>query len=85
MARYIVNRVLSGVLTLFLFVTIMFFVVQIALPGDFVTSLGPMTAEDAADLRQQYGLDRPLYVQYFGWLGSILTLDLGFSFARGPV
>ena len=85
MARYILNRVLSGVLTLFLFVTIMFFVVQIALPGDFVTSLGPMTAEDAADLRQQYGLDRPLYVQYFGWLGSILTLDLGLSFARGPV
>jgi len=33
-----------------------------------------------ADWRRQFGLDRPLHVQYFTWLGNILTLDFGESF-----
>lgn len=85
MARYILSRVVSGLLTLFLFVTLLFFLANILIPGDYVTSLGPMTAEQAAEIRSQLGLDRPLYIQYFDWLGSLVTLDLGESFSRGPV
>lgn len=85
MARYISNRLASGLVTLFLFLTLLFFLANAVIPGDYVTSLGPMSAEQAATLREQLGLDRPLYVQYFDWLGSLLTLDLGESFGRGPV
>ena len=38
-----------------------------------------ITAADIARLKHNFGLDRPLYVQYFGWLGSVLRGDLGYS------
>lgn len=85
MARYVLYRLISGLFTLFLFVTLLFFLANVLIPGDFVSSLGPMTAEQAAEMRGQLGLDRPLYVQYFDWLGSLFSLDLGDSFGRGPV
>jgi peptide/nickel transport system permease protein len=83
MIRYLLRRLASGLLTLFLFVTVLFFLVDAVLPGDFVTSLGPMTADQAADVRDELGIDRPLYLQYLDWLGSVATLDLGTSF-EGP-
>ena len=85
MARYILNRVLSGLLTLFLFLTLLFFLANLVIPGDFVTSLGPMPADAAEALRQELGLNRPLYEQYFDWLGSLFTLDMGESFGQGDV
>jgi peptide/nickel transport system permease protein len=85
MVRYIVNRVLSGMLTLFLFVTLLFFLASVLIPGDFVTSLGPLTAGDAAAARESLGLDRPLPVQYLDWLGSLSTLSLGVSSSGSPV
>jgi peptide/nickel transport system permease protein len=85
MARYILNRVLSGLLTLFLFLTLLFFLANLVIPGDFVTSLGPMTGDDANALRDELGLNRPLYEQYFDWLGSLVTLDMGESFSQGSV
>lgn len=85
MAGYIVRRVLSGLLTLFLFLTLLFFLANVVIPGDFVTSLGPLQAEQAASIREELGLDRPLYVQYFDWLGSLASLDLGTSFGQGDV
>ena len=38
-----------------------------------------ITAADIARLKHNFGLDRPLYVQYFGWLGNVLRGDLGYS------
>lgn len=85
MARYTLNRMASGLLTLLLFVTLLFFLASVMIPGDFVTSLGPMSADDAAAARDALGLDRPLHVQYVDWLGSIFTLNLGNSFTGFPV
>ncbi|MFZ0013691.1 MAG: ABC transporter permease [Acidimicrobiia bacterium] len=85
MGGYILNRVLSGILTLFLFVTLLFFLASAVIPGDFVTSLGIMPADAAAALRAELGLDQPLFAQYLTWLKSIFTLSLGDSFGRGPV
>ena len=85
MARYVLNRVLSGLLTLFLFVTLLFFLASAVIPGDFVTSLGIMPADEAAAIREELGLDQPLLSQYFTWLRSIFTFSLGESFGGGPV
>lgn len=83
MSRYILRRLGSSLLTLFLFVTLLFFLVNAVVPGDYVTSLGPMTADQAAATRDELGLDRPLQLQYLDWLRSLATLDLGASF-EGP-
>ena len=85
MTRYVLARLGSGLVTLFLFVTLLFFLVNIVVPGDYVTSFGPLSAEQAASAREALGLDRPLPVQYFAWLTSLATLDLGTSFNGPPV
>lgn len=85
MTGYVLRRLGSGLVTLFLFITALFFLVNIVVPGDYVTSFGPMSGEQAEAAREGLGLDRPLYVQYFDWLMSILTLDLGMSFGGAPV
>lgn len=83
MTSYVAGRLGSGLVTMFLFVTLLFFLVNAVLPGDFVSSFGPMPAEQSAAMREQLGLDRPLWSQYLDWVGSLLTLDLGTSF-MGP-
>ena len=85
MSRYVAGRIISGLFTLFLFVTLLFFLVNILIPGDFVTSLGPLDGETGARIRSELGLDIPLYEQYFRWLGSLVTFDLGDSYAGEPV
>jgi peptide/nickel transport system permease protein len=72
---------------LWLVVTITFVLVRLA-PGDPAQLLVPPTAsvQDAARLRAELGLDRPLVVQYARWLGGVLRGNLGESFAtRLPV
>jgi len=75
---YVLGRLGSGALTLFVFVTLLFFLVNIVVPGDYVSQF-ILTGDQGAALRDQLGLDRPLYEQYFDWLGSIITLNLGTS------
>jgi peptide/nickel transport system permease protein len=68
----------------FILVTVIFFVMRV-IPGDPVTSqLGPRGGEEARErMTRQLGLDQPVYVQYFQYLGSVLTLDLGDSLVFG--
>lgn len=72
---------------LWLVVTITFMLVRLA-PGDPSQLLVPPTASaaDAARLRAELGLDRPLAMQYAHWIGGVLRGNLGESFAsRRPV
>ena len=86
MLRFIVKRLLLLPLLMLLFTVVVFALVQ-APPGDFLTSYVAMLASsgssmDAAQveaLKQQFGLDQPVHVQYFLWLGSIVRGDLGLS------
>ena len=67
---------------------ISFIIIQLA-PGDFLTqqALNPqVSAERVAQERARFGLDRPVYLQYFIWLSNALRLDFGHSFSyRIPV
>ncbi|WP_279583088.1 ABC transporter permease [Fodinicola feengrottensis] len=85
--RYLGGRLLGTVVTL-LGVAVVVFVVLRALPGDTITAkLGTESANlDAgqlAALRHFYGLDRPLPLQFFSWLGGVLTGNLGVSLDTG--
>jgi len=62
--------------------------VLLRLTGDVAIAIAGegARAEDIAAVRQQYGLDRPLVVQYFDWLGKTLSGDFGQSlYFRTPV
>jgi peptide/nickel transport system permease protein len=66
-------------------ITLISFAVMKAAPGDpvsLVTDLNPnMNAETIKRIRAHYGLDDPVYVQYWKWLRNMLMLDFGTSFA----
>lgn len=87
MISYIIRRLLIAVPVLFGISLISFFLVRLV-PGDTVTALLGMnyTEEQAALLREKYGLDRPLILQYVIWLFNVLQGDFGYSsFANKPV
>ncbi|ABQ47688.1 MULTISPECIES: ABC transporter permease [Thermotoga] len=88
MLGYILRRLVQMLVTLFVISVISFVIIQLP-PGDYLTSyIASLAATgetvDQATieaLRKQYGLDLPIYVQYFKWLWGILHGDFGYSFS----
>ncbi|TQM09239.1 ABC transporter permease [Pseudonocardia kunmingensis] len=81
------RRILEAALTL-LGVAVLVFVMLRAIPGDQITaSLGTeaaaLTPAQRAALEAYYGLDQPLVVQFFTWIGAVLTGNLGASQRSG--
>lgn len=86
MARYIVERLILAVLVA-IFVSIVSFGL-LRLSGDLAADLAgeDATDEQIAEIEVLYGLDRPLVVQYFDWIGGVMQGDLGRSlFTDEPV
>lgn len=88
MLWYILRRIGSGFVLLFLVATFMFFLLQAA-PGDPVQAMVggyPVSDEYRAQMEEQFGLNLPLFERYVNYVSSLLQGDLGFSFAhRLPV
>ena len=91
--RYILKRLLWMIPFLFAVSVVAFVLIQ-APPGDYLTTFIAKLGEsdevlDQAtidNLRRRFGLDQPLYVQYFKWVGNLLQGDFGMSFEwRQPV
>ncbi len=84
MREYVLKRILQMIPTI-LMITLMVFAMMQAIPGDPIISLlGDAYDEDDAELlRQQYGLDKPIYVQYFIWIGKLVRGDWGESILTG--
>ncbi|RIH83763.1 Glutathione transport system permease protein GsiC [Calidithermus terrae] len=83
MTAYIVRRLLQGVVVLFLISAVTFLLINLAPGGPTsAVSLG-RTAEEREAVLRQYGLDRPVLVRYFDWLGGVLRGDLGKSYNQG--
>jgi peptide/nickel transport system permease protein len=79
-----VVRKVGGALLTLLGVAVVVFIMLRAIPGDQITAnLGTeaaaLTPAQQDALREYYGLDQPLFVQFFSWLGNLLTGNLGFS------
>jgi peptide/nickel transport system permease protein len=86
--RYVLSRVVAALILLAV-ITVVNFVLTHILPGDPVTALvGQFPAPPAyvALVRHDYGLDQPLYIQLWLYLGSLLHGNLGYSFgSQRPV
>jgi peptide/nickel transport system permease protein len=88
MLNYIIGRLARMIPQVFLISILAFIIIQLP-PGDYLTeqirrleSTGvTMDTGQVQRLANLYGLDKPLHVQYFRWIGNIVTkLDFGYSF-----
>jgi peptide/nickel transport system permease protein len=82
--RYLLNRAWQSLVTLFLATVVVFLGVR-ALPGDPALALAgeDRTPEALAAIRQQYGLDQSLPVQFWHFASNVLHGDLGISIRTG--
>ncbi len=82
MGRYLIRRLLQAIPLLFLVSVFMFALIH-AIPGgpEAVIFNPHLDAAGRAALRARFGLDDPVPVQYFKWLGRALVGDFGFSFS----
>jgi oligopeptide transport system permease protein len=78
LTRFIVKRVWVSMIMLFLLVTISFFMVKL-IPGSPFTS-DKMQAGNKAAIYAYYGLDKPVWQQYFVYMGNLLKGNLGTSY-----
>jgi|SRR6266850_885349 len=93
MIRYLTRRLLLGLFTIFFVSMVSFAIIQLP-PGDFVdTYIAQLeqdgrvgSADEAEGLRKLYGLDQPVYVQYFNWITQVVQGNFGQSLeAKRPV
>ena len=87
MTQYLIRRILYMILLLWVLTVVSFIIIQLP-PGDLVSSIARRLTEtgEAADqamldgMRKNYGLDQPIYVQYWRWFTNVLQGNFGFSF-----
>jgi peptide/nickel transport system permease protein len=86
--KYLVRRLIFMIVTVWIITVIAFMVIQLP-PGDYVTRMVTQMVSQGADsidpatmeqLRDQYGLNDPIYVQYYKWMKNIVTKgNFGYS------
>ncbi len=79
MLRYIIRRLMGAIPTLFIIITISFFLMRLA-PGGPFSRERSLPPEIEANLNKVYHLDDPLWLQFFNYLGDLLQGDFGPSF-----
>ena len=87
MGGYIIRRILTMIPTLLVISMLVFVIIQLP-PGDYLESHiaelqsqgESVDLQKIAFLREEYGLDRPMYEQYFYWVTGMLQGDFGYSF-----
>ena len=84
MLKFILRRALAAIPLLLASTVLAFFVMQLA-PGDFLTKFQgqPGIRQETIDqMREQFGLTQPWYIQYFKWLWNVLHGNFGYSFDK---
>ena len=86
MWQYIVRRIFTSIIILFVIAFILYLIIR-SMPGDYVVNITAgkknVTPEMVAQLMHIYGLDTGVIEGYFKWLGNALQLDFGNSFMYG--
>lgn len=89
MLAYLGRRLVLAAITVWAVSALSFAIIQLP-PGDFVSTYiaqiessgGSVSAQEATSLRDQYGLNDPMYVQYFKWMWLVLHGDFGRSMSE---
>jgi oligopeptide transport system permease protein len=87
MGKYLLRRILQ-MIPVVLGTTLLVYALVFALPGDPVQAMfgdKPVNPAVAAQIRAEYNLDKPFFIQYLLFLKNALTLDFGQTFAGQPV
>lgn len=81
MTRYLIIRAV-GVIPTLIGISILVFGITYLIPGDpaLIMAGSEATPEVVANLRQQWGLDQPVYIRYLSWLGNMVRGNLGDSY-----
>lgn len=82
--RHPLTRRLGEAILTLIGVSILTFIILRVIPGDQITAAygtaaGELSPQQIAQLREYYGVDQPLITQYLGWLGGVLTGNLGIN------
>jgi peptide/nickel transport system permease protein len=86
MLAYLVRRLILAILTIWAISVLSFAIIQLP-PGDYITSYiaqmsasgGFVSEQEAEALRQEYGLDKPVWVQYLKWMKQVLQARFGMA------
>ncbi len=80
MIKYIVKRILQAIPLMIIITALCFILINLA-PYDAVDAIttDKMTKEEIAAIREDYGLNDPVYVQYIRWVGNVCQGKLGYS------
>jgi len=81
LGKYLTSRVLYSVIALLLLAALTFFMMQ-ALPGDPFIKEKKLPASIEANLKARFGLDKPVYQQFFIYMRNIMQGDFGYSFEQ---
>ena len=87
MSGYLIRRLFYAAIAIWAVSIVAFVIIQLP-SGDYVTYYisqlseagGSLNAEEAANVREFYGLDKPLYVQYAKWINQLIHGNLGYSY-----
>lgn len=83
MQRYLIGRLAHALIVLVAVSVVTFFIIHLAPGGPSILYDPDLTPEEVEIIRHNLGLDQPIHVQYFKWLGQILRGNLGRSFIDG--
>lgn len=78
MKKYILQRLIISVITIFVLATVSFFLLR-SLPGNPFQTETILSVETEARMMAYYGLDKPILEQYLTYMGNLLQGDLGYS------
>ena len=81
MVKYIIKRILIGIVTAFAVATLTFFIMNLVPGGPFLAEKA-VTAQAQAALEAKYGLDKPLFIQYINYMKGLIKGDLGLSLKK---
>ncbi|ABJ64834.1 oligopeptide ABC transporter permease [Levilactobacillus brevis] len=86
MAKYLAKRIFYLILTLFIVITVTFFLMKL-LPGTPLTNQAKLSKSQIALIYQQYGLDKPVWQQYLLYIAGAVKGNFGtsFQFSDQPV
>ncbi|MDT8716930.1 ABC transporter permease [Clostridium sp. 19966] len=78
MRKYVLRRFLQ-MIPMLLAISIIIFYLFALMPGDYISSNRKLTPQRAQELRNLYGLNKPIIIRYFIWLKNVFHGNFGFS------